>query len=68
MAERYGKKFLGVKEIEGVLQRLDRLSDKESRAAITQTLDIVYSLVNKVEIVMGGVHDCLCGYLCDMKQ
>ena len=68
MAERYGKKFLGDKEIEGVLQRLDRLTDKESKAAATQTLDIVYSLINKVEIVMEGAHGCPCDYVRGMKQ
>ena len=63
MAERYGKKILGEKEIEKVLQRLDRLTDEESRAAVTQTLDIVYELISKVEVVMEGAHDYSCDYL-----
>ena len=63
LAERYGKKFLGEKEIDSVLQRLDRLTDAESRAAVTQTLDIVYELISKVEIVMEGAHYYPCDYL-----
>jgi hypothetical protein len=49
-------KLLGEKEIEAVLQRLDRLTGEESKAAVTQTLDIVYRLFKSMEVVMEGAH------------
>ena len=53
-AEQYAKKFLGERSIELVLQRLDRLTVEESRATVVQTLDVVYGLVNNMEVVMEG--------------
>lgn len=54
--EKYAKKFLGEKDIESVLLRLDRLTVEESKSTVAQTLDIVYSLVNNMEVVMEGAH------------
>ena len=59
IAENYAKKLLGENEIELVLQRLDRLTSQESKMTIAQTLDVVYDLVNKMGVVMEGVHRLL---------
>ena len=48
-------------DIEAVLQRLDRLTSDEARLAVTQTLKIVYGLVNNVKLVMdSALASCLC--------
>ena len=47
-------KLLGEKEIEGILHRLDRLTQEEGRVTMAQTLEIVYGLVNNVEVVING--------------
>jgi hypothetical protein len=57
VAENYAKKLLGEKDIESVLQRLDRLTLEESRTTVAQTLDVVYGLVNNMKVVMEGAHD-----------
>jgi hypothetical protein len=54
MTEKYAKKFLGENEIEFVLQRLDRLTLEESKTTITQTLGVIYGLVNNMQVVMEG--------------
>ena len=54
--EKYAKKLLGEKDIESVLQRLDRLTLEESRTTVAQTLDVVYGLVNNMQVVMEGAH------------
>jgi hypothetical protein len=54
-AEKFAKKLLGEREIEAVLERLDRLTVEESRTTATQTLNVVHSLVNNMEVVMEGV-------------
>jgi hypothetical protein len=56
VAEKYGKKLLGGKVIESVLQRLDRLTLEESRTTAAQILNVVYGLVNIVQVIMEGVH------------
>ncbi len=42
------------KDVEAVLQRLDRLTQDEARTTATQTLEVVYSLVNNIRVVMDG--------------
>ncbi|KAH9958496.1 hypothetical protein BC827DRAFT_1220010, partial [Russula dissimulans] len=54
--KKYAKKLLGEKDIESVLQRLDRLTLEESKTTAAQTLDVVYGLVNKMYNVMEGAH------------
>ena len=49
-------KLLGEKDIESVLQRLDRLTLEESKTTVAQTLDVVYGLVNNMRVVMEGTH------------
>ena len=56
MAEKYAKRLLGEKAIESVLQRLDRLTLEESKTTVAQTLEVVYGLVNNMQVVMGGEH------------
>ena len=56
VAEKYAKKLLGEKEIESVLDRLDRLTLEESKMTVAQTYDVVCRLVNEMHVVMGGTH------------
>ena len=56
LPEKYAKKLLGEKDIEAVLQRLDRLTLEESKVTVAQTLDVVYGLVNNMQSVMEGTH------------
>jgi len=54
--ENYARKLLGEKDVESILQRLDRLTLEESKMTAAQTLDVVYSLVNNMQVVMEGTH------------
>jgi hypothetical protein len=56
VAEKYAKKLLGDKDIESVLLRLDRLTLEESKMTVAQTLEVVYGLVNNMQVVMEGAH------------
>ena len=60
VTEKFARKFLGESEIETALQRLDRLTQDEARMTVTQTLDVIYSLVGNMRVVMEGaelLHD-----------
>ena len=57
-AEKFAKKLLGDSEVEAVVQRLDRLTQEESRMAATQTLGVVHGLVDNMKVVMEGT-ECL---------
>ncbi|KAF8262608.1 hypothetical protein EI94DRAFT_1808546 [Lactarius quietus] len=50
--KKFAKKLLGEREIEAVLQRLDRLTQEEGRMTVAQTLEVVHGLVNNVKVVM----------------
>ena len=52
--EKFTKKLLGENEIEGVLQRLDRLTQDEARITVAQTLGVVHGLVGNMKVVMEG--------------
>jgi hypothetical protein len=52
--EKFTKKLLGESEIEGVLQRLDRLTQDEARMTVAQTLGVVHGLVGNVKTVLEG--------------
>ena len=41
LLEKLGKKLLGEKETEAVLERLDRLNHEEARTVAVQTLEVV---------------------------
>ena len=53
-AEKLVKKFFGEKDIELVLQRLDRLTQDEARITAAQTLEVVSGLVQNMRVVMDG--------------
>jgi len=48
------KKLWGEKEVEDVLQRLDRLTMDEARTTAAQTLEVVYGLVQNMRLVLDG--------------
>jgi hypothetical protein len=48
------KKLLGEKDVEVVLQRLDRLTLDEARTTTAQSLEAIYSLVQNMRMVMDG--------------
>jgi hypothetical protein len=52
--EKLVKKFLGEKDVEAVIQRLDRLTQDEARITATQTLEVVCGLVQNMRVVMDG--------------
>jgi hypothetical protein len=53
-AEKLVKKLLGEKDVEVVLQRLDRLTQDEARLTAAQTLGVVYGLIQNMRVVMDG--------------
>ena len=57
--EKFAKKLLGESEIEGVLQRLDRLTQDEARITVAQTLGVVHGLVGNVKEIMDGAERLL---------
>jgi hypothetical protein len=48
------KKLLGGKDIEAVLQRLDRLTEDEARITAAKTLEVVYGLFQNMRDVVDG--------------
>jgi hypothetical protein len=46
------KKLFGEKDVEAVLQRLDRLTQDEARITATQTLEVVYGLMQNMRVVI----------------
>ena len=52
--EKFAKKLLGERDVEAILQRLDRLTQEEARMAITHTLEVVHGLFDNLKIVMDG--------------
>jgi hypothetical protein len=57
--EKFAKKLLGEKEVEAVMEKLDRLTLDEARITVTQTLGVVHGLVGNVRLVMEGTQ---CSY------
>src|SRR6266478_16720 len=60
--EKFAKKLLGEREVEAVLNKLDRLTQDEARMTVAQTLGVVHGLVGNIRVVMEGAryfHDCL---------
>ena len=54
-AEKFVKKiFGGEKDVEAVLDRLDRLTQDEARTTAAQTLEVVYGLVQNMRVVTDG--------------
>jgi hypothetical protein len=53
-AEKFAKKLLGERDVEAVLQRLDRLTQEEARVTVAHTLEVVHGLFNNLRVVMDG--------------
>jgi len=53
-AVKFVKKAFGEKEVEAVLERLDRLTHDEARTTASQTLEVVYGLVQNMNVVIDG--------------
>ena len=53
------KIFGGDKDIEAVLQRLDRLTQEEARITAAQTLKVVHGLIQNMRVVMDGERNTL---------
>jgi len=49
---KFMKKLFGEKEVEAVLQRLDRLTLDEARTTAAQTIEVVYGLVQNMRVVV----------------
>ena len=55
--------FKGGGEIEACLKKLDRRTADEARMTVTQTLEIVYGLMNNMKLVMDSTPGLLCGFV-----
>ena len=53
-AVKFTKRVLGEKNIEAILQRLDRLTRDEALTAAAQTLQVIHGLVQGIRVVMDG--------------
>ena len=51
---KFVKKGFGEKDVEAVLQRLDRLTQDEARATAAQSLEVVYGLVQNMSVIIDG--------------
>ena len=54
IAVKFMKKVFGEKDVEAVLQRLDRLTHDEARTTAAQTLAVVHSLVQGMRVAIDG--------------
>ncbi len=48
------RKGFGEKDVEAILQRLDRLTQDEARTTAAQTLEVVHGLVQNMRIIIDG--------------
>ena len=53
-AVKFTKRVLGEKDVEAILQRLDRLTRDEASTAAAQTLQVIHGLVQGIRVVMDG--------------
>jgi len=53
-AELFGRKRFGEKDVKAVLHRLDRLTQDEARTAEAEILNVIYGLVQNMNVVMDG--------------
>jgi hypothetical protein len=53
-AVKFVKRGFGGKDVEAILQRLDRLTQDEARTTAAQSLEVVYGLVKNMSVVMNG--------------
>jgi uncharacterized protein YpuA (DUF1002 family) len=52
--EKLVRNIVGEKKMEGMVQRLDRLTQDEARQTIAQILKVVHGLVENMKVVMDG--------------
>jgi hypothetical protein len=55
-AKQMNQKVVGRNEIETAMQRLDRLTQDETRTTAAQTFQVVFGLVQNMRAVMDGEH------------
>ena len=48
------RKLLGEKDVEAILQRLDRLTQDEARTTAAHILEVVHGVVQNMNVVMDG--------------
>jgi hypothetical protein len=53
-AEKLVKRLFGEKDVEAVLQRLDRLTQDEARITAAQTFEVVCGLIHNMRVAMDG--------------
>jgi len=53
-AENFAKKLFGEKDIEAVLQRLDRLTQDEAHTTAAEIFNVIHGLIQNVNGVMDG--------------
>jgi hypothetical protein len=53
-AVKFVKRGFGGKDVEAILQRLNRLTEDEARTTAAQSLEVVYGLVQNMSVVMDG--------------
>jgi hypothetical protein len=54
VTEKFVKKLFGEKDIEAVLQRLNRLTQEEAKLTAAQILEVVHGLVQNMRVVTDG--------------
>lgn len=58
-SEKFLKRFVGRKDIEGALQRLEKVTAEEARMAAAEALKAIHGVGNQVGGEVHGVHDAL---------
>jgi hypothetical protein len=53
-AVKFVKRGFGRKDVEAILQRLNRLTEDEARTTAAQSLEVIYGLVQNMSVVMDG--------------
>jgi hypothetical protein len=54
LTEKFVKKLFGEKDVEAVLQRLNRLTQDEAKLTAAQILEVVHGLVQNMSVVTDG--------------
>ena len=50
------RNHFGEKDVEAVLQRLDRLTEDETRTTTAEILKVIHALVQNMNLVIGGIN------------
>jgi hypothetical protein len=54
IAVSFGKKRFEKKDVEAILQRLDRLTQDEAETTVTEILKVVHGLAQNMNVIMDG--------------